>query len=104
MTRASVAGIVLVAILGLAGCEPAVEQVEGVVVHVDSEGLDQVEAFTIRTDDGRSIDFRVGVTENAAQFPPSHLSVHLADGVPVRVTYRREGVDYVAFRLEDAPS
>jgi hypothetical protein len=91
-------------LVSVVACEPAVEQVEGVLIHVDTQGLDAVEAFTLRTDEGRAIEFRVGVIENAAEFPPGHLAEHLANGQPIRVTYRREGSANVAFRLEDAPS
>lgn len=75
----------------------------GVVVKVDAVGLTEVLGFTIRTSDGRTVEFVVGPLENPAQFPPSHLGVHLADGVPVRVTYKQAGTDRVAIRLEDAP-
>lgn len=75
----------------------------GVVVDVDSVSLTEVLGFTLRTSDGRTVEFVVGPLENPAQFPPSHLGAHLADGVPVRVTYRQEGADRVAIRLEDAP-
>jgi hypothetical protein len=102
--RGIVVALAVVCVLGAAACEPAVEQVDGVLIHIDTQGLDAVEAFTLRTDQGRVIEFRVGVIENAPEFPPGHLAEHLADGVPVRVTYRREGSANVAFRLEDAPS
>jgi hypothetical protein len=75
----------------------------GVVVNVDSVSLTEVLGFSLRTSDGRTIDFVVGPLENAAEFPPSHLGTHLADGVPVRVTYKQGGADRVAIRLEDAP-
>jgi hypothetical protein len=76
----------------------------GVVVKVDSASLTEVLGFTIRTSDGRTVEFVVGPIENPTQFPPSHLGVHLADGMPVRVTYRQSGADRVAIRLEDAPA
>jgi hypothetical protein len=74
----------------------------GVVVNVDSVSLTEVLGFTLRTPDGRTVEFVVGPLENPAQFPPSHLGVHLTDGVPVRVTYKQAGSDRVAIRLEDA--
>ncbi|HEV8490388.1 MAG TPA: hypothetical protein VGQ58_11435 [Candidatus Limnocylindrales bacterium] len=80
------------------------ERVEtGVVVAVDSAGLTDVRGFTLRTADGRTLDFRIGRVQNPVQFPPAHLGVHLADGVPVRVTFEMEGDERVAIRLEDAP-
>jgi hypothetical protein len=75
----------------------------GVVVDVEAVSLTEVLGFTLRTSEGRTVEFVVGPLENPAQFPPSHLGVHLADGVPVRVTYRQSGADRVAIRLEDAP-
>ncbi|MEX2011623.1 MAG: hypothetical protein WEF51_05260 [Chloroflexota bacterium] len=75
----------------------------GVVVEVDAAGLTEVLGFTLRTSDGRTIEFVVGPLENPAEFPPSHLGVHLASGEPVRVTYKQDGTDRVAVRLEDAP-
>ena len=74
----------------------------GVVVAVDAQGLTDVRGFSLRTADGRTIDFRVGRLQNAAEFPPAHLSVHLADSFPVRVTYEMDGSERVAVRLEDA--
>jgi hypothetical protein len=74
----------------------------GVVVEVDSVSLTEVLGFTIRTSDGRTVEFLVGPLENPVEFPPAHLGVHLADGVPVRVTFRQSGTERVAIRLEDA--
>ena len=75
----------------------------GVVVEVDAVSLTEVLGFTIRTSDGRTVEFLVGPLENPADFPPAHLSVHLADGTPVRVTYRQSGTERAAIRLEDGP-
>lgn len=91
--------VVAAAVLTRAGAD----QVEtGVVVAVDAEGLTDVRSFSLRTGEGRTIDFRVGRLQNAAGFPPAHLSVHLTDGVPVRVTFEMDGAQRVAVRIEDA--
>jgi hypothetical protein len=74
----------------------------GLVIAVDSSGLTDVRGFTIRTDDGRTVVFRIGALENGAQFPPGHLLEHRATGVKVVVTYRRENGELVAIRLDDA--
>jgi len=74
----------------------------GVVVAVESVSLADVRGFTIRTPDGRVVVFRVGTLENGAEFPPGHLGEHQATASPIRVTYRDEGADHVAIRLEDA--
>jgi hypothetical protein len=75
----------------------------GLVIAVDSSGLTDVRGFTIRTDDGRTVVFRIGALENGAQFPPGHLLEHRATGVKVVVTYRQGNGELVAIRLEDAP-
>ncbi len=77
--------------------------VVGVIVGVDSEGLDKVRGFTVRTADGTSVAFTIGVLENGAAFPPGHLVEHQATALPVRVWYRTEGEARVAIRIEDAP-
>jgi hypothetical protein len=74
----------------------------GVVTAVDSLGLNEVVSFTLRADDGRSWEFRVGTLENPTEFPPSHLSEHQATTVPVRVYFEFDGSELVAYRIEDA--
>ncbi len=75
----------------------------GLVVDVDSAGLTDVRGFTLRTDDGRETTYRIGRLENGTDFPPGHLVEHLATAERVRVFYREESGERVAFRLEDAP-
>lgn len=79
------------------------ETVVGVIVGVESEGLDRVTGFTLRTTDQGTLSFRIGVLENGAQFPPGHLVEHQASASPVRVWYRTEDGSRVVVRLEDAP-
>jgi hypothetical protein len=74
----------------------------GVVVDVESTGLDSVTAFTLRTDDGSLVELRIGVIENGAEFPPGHLAEHQVTAEPVRAWYREVDGVRVAFRLEDA--
>jgi len=79
-------------------------QVEtGVVVAVQATSLSDVRGFSIRTADGRTVDFRVGTIENATQFAPGHLAEHKVSLVPIRVTFVQESGGPVAVRLEDAP-
>jgi hypothetical protein len=92
--------IVVASTLGQAPSQTAT----GLVVAVDSSGLTDVRGFTIRTGDGRTEVFRIGVLENGAQFPPGHLLEHAATGVKVLVTYREENGELVAIRLDDAPA
>jgi len=76
--------------------------VVGVIVGVDSEGLDRVRGFALRTTDGLTESFSIGPLENGTAFPPGHLVEHQATAQPVRVWYRTEGSTMVAIRLEDA--
>jgi hypothetical protein len=77
--------------------------VVGVIVGVESQGLDKVSGFTLRTTDQGSLVFRIGVLENGAAFPPGHLVEHQASAQPVRVWYQTDEGAKVAIRLEDAP-
>lgn len=76
--------------------------VVGVIVGVQSEGLDKVRGFALRTDDGASIAFAIRSLENGLEFPPGHLVEHQATAQRIRVWYRTEGEVKVAIRLEDA--
>ena len=82
--------------------QPPRETETGVVIAVDAASLTNVKGFTIRTPDGRTVVFRIGQLENGTQFPPGHLSEHMATAVPVIVTYRDENGARVAVRLDDA--
>jgi hypothetical protein len=78
--------------------------VDGVLTHIDAQGLTDVTGFTLRTNDGTELPFRIGVLENGAEFPPGHLAEHLATSSPVRVFFRDAGGVLVVYRLEDAPT
>ena len=79
-------------------------QVEtGIVVEVQATSLIEVEGFSIRTGDGRMLDFRITTLENAATFPPGHLSEHRVSLAPVRVTFVDDSGGQRAVRIEDAP-
>ena len=101
---AAVVAVVVVAIVGTSVLGGPGRRVEtGVVVAVEATSLSSVQGFSIRTQDGRTLDFRLGTLENAAQFPPDHLALHKVTLVPVRVTYIDESGGPVAVRLDDAP-
>lgn len=109
----AIVAIPLAAILWLAApkatcaCRPAPSMppspIDGVVVAVDSAGLGQVRAFTLRAAGGFDFVLRLGNLENATEFSPSHLAEHLATSQRVRVYYRDESGEPVVYRLEDAP-
>jgi hypothetical protein len=81
---------------------PQGDQAVGIVTSIDSEGLTAVRGFTLLRRDGGEQEFRIGTLENGEEFPPGHLAEHQALATPVRVWYRTEGDERVAFRLEDA--
>jgi hypothetical protein len=99
LIAAGALGVVLMSVLGQAPSQTET----GLVVAVDSSGLTDVRGFSIRTSDGRTVAFRIGILENGAEFPPGHLLEHAATGARVVVTYRRDNGDLVAIRLDDAP-
>jgi hypothetical protein len=97
-----IAVVAIGAILITSLARPADRIETGVVVAIDAVSLTNVRGFTLRTPDGRTVSFRIGSLENQAEFPPGHLTEHEATASPIRVTYRSEGTDLVAVRLEDA--
>jgi len=101
---ASVVGVVAVAVVAttiLGGPGRRVET--GIVVAVEATSLTSVQGFSIRTADGRTVDFRVGSLENASAFPPGHLAEHRVSLVPIQVTYVDRDGAHVAVALVDAP-
>jgi hypothetical protein len=81
---------------------PVISPVVGQLVKLESEGLTRVAGFSLRTDDGTELEFRIGILENGAEFPPGHLAEHMALGTPIRAFFRLEGGDRVVYRLDDA--
>ena len=84
--------------------EPLRQTEVGVVIDLDSSSLTDVEGFTIRTPDGRTVVFRIGELENGVEFPPAHLGVHMADAYPVLVTFVEQDGERVVVRLDDGPA
>lgn len=88
--------------LVLAGCGEALRQETGIVIAIESAGLARVDGFTLRTADGRVLDFSTTGMRFSAGFPPQHLAEHRMLAEPVRVTWQeRDGVNQVV-RLDDA--
>lgn len=99
----AVAAVVAVALVITEMDRPGRQVETGIVVAVRATSLTSIQGFSIRTADGRTVDFRVGALENASSFPPGHLAEHKVTLIPVRVTYVEEAGEPVAVRLEDAP-
>jgi hypothetical protein len=98
-----IAALAIGAIVYAVSTRPAEQTQDGVVIGVDSRGLADVRGFTLRTDDARTIIFRIDTLDNSTEFPPGHLIEHQATSQRVRVWYRADGDALVAFRIEDAP-
>lgn len=81
---------------------PQGDQAVGIVTSIDSEGLTAVRGFTLRSQDGTEQEYAIGTLENGDVFPPGHLAEHQALATPIRVWYRTEEGERVAFRIEDA--
>jgi hypothetical protein len=96
--------VVVLAYVATSFGRPPTRTETGVVVAVERVSLTDVRGFTLRTTDGRTVAFRIGSLENAAQFALGHLGEHQATSTPILVTYRVEGGENVAVRLEDAPA
>ena len=104
--------LVLVAGLGIAaavfarpgttGRPDNLPTVDGIVVGVDSAGLGNVKGFRLRTADGRTLAFGLADLKDGAQFPPGHLTEHLATSSPIRVWYQGSGDQLQAVWLEDS--
>ena len=105
---ALVAGLVAAAaILGrgpASGRPDNLPTVDGIVVSVDSAGLGNVRGFRLRTADGRTLSFGLADLRDGAQFPPGHLTEHLATSSPVRVWYQGSDDQLQALWLEDGPA
>jgi hypothetical protein len=110
--RILILGLLLLSAL-LVGCggsaspsasgQPPRPSIDGVVVGVDSTGLNKVTSFTLRDVDGGIHVFKLDRLENRAEFPPGHLTEHQANADPVRVYFTQVGDDVFAIRIEDDP-
>jgi hypothetical protein len=76
--------------------------VAGVVVSIDSQGLDKVRGFTLRTRSGVELKFVIGQLDNGADFPPGHLAEHQATLQPILVWFKAQDGKLVVYHLEDA--
>ena len=74
--------------------------IEGVVVDVESSGLNEVTSFQLRHDDDETTVYII--EDHDYEFPLGHLNEHLSSGDPVIVTGEvREGRLF-AESIEDA--
>ena len=76
----------------------------GVLLSVDSPSLQQVNRFTLRTDDGVELNFTAAPDFNqgsAHAMSPGHMRQHMALAEPMTVTYREENGRLVALNAVD---
>jgi hypothetical protein len=84
--------------------KPDAPTVDGVVVRVASTGLASVSGFSLRTDDGRTLELTLARLQNGTTFPPGHLAEHLATSARIRVWYAQAADGSLdALWLEDLP-
>ncbi len=83
----------------------------GVLLDVVSPGIQQVDRFTLRTDDGQLMSFVAAPDFNTDATPqggglhvmtPGHMRQHMALADPVVVTYRQENGALIALSATDA--
>ena len=76
----------------------------GVLLDVVSPGIQQVDRFTLRTDDGQVLAFVAAADFNAGAthvMTPGHMRQHMALADPVVVTYREENGAFIALSATD---
>ncbi|MDQ6675632.1 MAG: hypothetical protein M3069_33690 [Chloroflexota bacterium] len=103
-------GRLLLLLLCAAGCAAqspprGSQTVRGVLLEVQSPGIQQLERFTLRTDAGREMVFVAAPDFNAGAshvMTPGHMRQHMALADPVVVTYRDENGTFVALSATDA--
>ena len=76
--------------------------VAGVITSIDSQGVDKVRGFTLRTRSGVDLTFVIGQLDNGVEFPPGHLAEHQASLEPVLVYFKVDDGRLVVYHLEDA--
>jgi len=96
LARLSVAGWAL-----LVACRQEVrpEKVRGLVIQVQVATFTQIQAFTLRTDDGEIWEF---IVEGDVGVTPSHLREHMTLADPVIVSVRYQYGLNIATLVEDA--
>ena len=86
------------------GCGPPTQSAAGIVVAVDQVSLTEVRSFTLRTEDGDVLTFRVGAVDlSNGGFPANHLREHMTTASAVAVAYTEADGERVVVRLVDAP-
>lgn len=103
VARRVAAGGIALALLVI-GCGAGEQSASGLVVGVEPAGPAEIAGFTLRSEDGETLVFRVDELDTSSGgFDALHLNDHFMTGQPVAVAYRVEGGSNVAVRVVDAP-
>jgi hypothetical protein len=73
----------------------------GVVIDMQVASFVKIATFTLRTDDGTTVDMVAG--EGDIGITAGHLREHMVLGEAVLVTVRYDGDTIVALKVDDAP-
>ena len=74
----------------------------GIVTAAIGPDVASVTDFTLRTYDGQTLQFKVGVLDVNNGLPAPHLREHLVSGLPIFVTYHVDNGVNIATRYTDA--
>jgi len=87
---------------GLAGPSPAPLSAVGLVINTTGPDAATVDTFTLRTNDGRTLDFDVGILDlSNGGLPAPHLRTHQVSGTPTLVYYVVQDGKNVAIKYYD---
>ena len=97
------------ALVLLVGCSAPeqTQSVRGVLLDVVSPSIQQVDSFSLRTDDGRELNFVTAPDFNKGAshvMTPGHMRQHMALADAILVTYREDGGKLIALSATDATS
>ena len=112
LLRLVFAGALFAAIAGVAcggngAAGGGTKTVTGVVTSVDAPSLTKLNGFTLHTDDDRTLVFKVAPDADRDPqngFVAGHLRTHALGATKVKISYREENGQLLAFRLEDIPT
>ena len=86
----------------LNGCLVTQYGATGIVIAATGPNVASVTDFTMRTYDGQTLQFKVGVLDVNNGLPAPHLREHLSSGIPIFVTYHLDNGTNIATRYIDA--
>jgi len=87
----------------LAACGDSGRSVTGVIIDVQADSLTEVDTFTVRDDEGERFVFHVApdaARDPAEGFNPTHLRSHALVAERVKISYREEGQELLALKLD----